>query len=105
VQFSGTERDKLISRYHCQLEIDPPSIQLADLGSRNGTYLNGRPVERNLPSPEKPGSLVNDGDVITMGGTTMQVQIVDCPHAGYEAEGKPSWEGGETVKKDCPLPC
>lgn len=104
VQFSGTERDQLISRYHCQLEIDPPSIRVSDLGSRNGTYINGRTVERNLSHPEKPGSMVSTGDVITMGGTTMQVDVIECPHAATDSEGKPTWEG-ETVKKDCPLPC
>src|SRR5580765_7599185 len=30
-----------ISRHHCELEFDPPKLWLRDLGSRNGTYLNG----------------------------------------------------------------
>lgn len=109
IKLTGTQRDLLISRYHCQLEIDPPSVRIHDLGSRNGSYINGRPIEHleifDSPHLEKHGSMVNAGDVITMGGTTLQVDIVDCPHAVKEAEGTPSWEGGETVKKDCPLPC
>src|SRR5205809_241433 len=30
-----------VSRHHCLFEIDPPSIRVRDLGSRNGTYVNG----------------------------------------------------------------
>ncbi len=111
VDFSGTERDQLISRYHCQLEIDPPLIQISDLGSRNGTYINGKPVAGNLkeffdlPNQETAGCMLKHGDVITMGGTTLAVDVVDCPHAGMESEGKPGWEGGETAMKDCTLPC
>lgn len=109
IQFAGTQRDQLISRYHCQLDIDPPSVQISDLGSRNGTYLNGKPVERqlaflDLPHPEKPGTTVSDGDVITIGGTTLAVDIVDCPQAAVDSEEKPTW-AGETVKMDCSMPC
>jgi pSer/pThr/pTyr-binding forkhead associated (FHA) protein len=45
VQLAGAARDRTISRHHCELAIDPPSIRIKDLGSRNGTYINGKPVE------------------------------------------------------------
>src|SRR4051794_23873148 len=45
VQLSGTERDRLISRHHCQFDIDPPTVRIGDLGSINGTYINGKKVE------------------------------------------------------------
>jgi pSer/pThr/pTyr-binding forkhead associated (FHA) protein len=106
IQLSGTERDQLISRHHCQLDIDPPSVQIRDLGSTNGTHVNGMEVRSSLKDPsEKVGSVVNDGDLLTVGGTTLAVAIIDCPHAGSELEGKTAWPGGETAKKDCPLPC
>jgi eukaryotic-like serine/threonine-protein kinase len=106
VQLSGTERDLFISRHHCQLDIDPPSVQVRDLGSTNGTYVNGTAVESTLKElSEKVGSVVNHGDLLTVGGTTFRVDILDCPHAGNELEGKSIWEAGETAKKDCPLPC
>jgi predicted component of type VI protein secretion system len=106
VQLSGAERDQLISRHHCQLDIDPPSLQVRDLGSRNGTFINGKEVESSLKElSEKAGAVVNHGDVLTMGGTTVRVDILDCPHAGKESEGKSIWEAGETAKKDCRLPC
>ena len=30
-----------VSRHHCVLDIDPPYIRIRDLGSQNGTFLNG----------------------------------------------------------------
>jgi len=107
IQFAGTERDKLISRYHCQMEIDPPFVQVRDLGSRNGTYINGRKVEleaqemADLPNPEISAAACKHGDLVTLGGTTLRIDAVDCPHA-KDADGKPGWEG---VYRDCPVPC
>jgi eukaryotic-like serine/threonine-protein kinase len=107
IQLSGTERDRLVSRHHCLLDINPPAIQIADLGSSNGTYING---SRIGPIPqEKAGETasfaVNHGDILTIGGTTLRAELVDCPHAVADSAGKSSWEAGETAKKDCPLPC
>ncbi len=110
VQLSGTERDRLISRHHCRLDIDPPLVQIADLGSSNGTYVNGKRVD---PIPKDPADLpgaessvdVKHGDLITIGGTTFQVDVVDCPHVDEDWEGKPIWEPGQLPKIDCPLPC
>jgi pSer/pThr/pTyr-binding forkhead associated (FHA) protein len=106
VQFSGAERDALISRHHCHLDIDPPSIQVRDLGSINGTYVNGTEVDSGLNElSQQVGSVINHGDLLTVGGTTLSVDIVDCPHAGNVIEGNSVWAAGETAKKDCTLPC
>jgi eukaryotic-like serine/threonine-protein kinase len=107
VQLSGTERDQLISRHHCLLDINPPAIQVEDLGSSNGTYINGNRVD---PIPrerlgETAGFSVNHGDVLTIGGTTLRVDVVDCPYAGSEFAGKSIWDAGQTARKDCPRPC
>jgi pSer/pThr/pTyr-binding forkhead associated (FHA) protein len=85
VRLTGTDRDMLISRNHCQLDIKPPYIEVRDLGSRNGTYINGKQVTSSLkeilssPTGEVPGAVVNNGDLLTIGGTTLRVDIVDCP--------------------------
>jgi predicted component of type VI protein secretion system len=84
VQLSGTERDLLISRHHCQLDIDPPMVRIGDLGSINGTYINGKKVEptfRNAAATPGDATFVDveNGDLITIGGTTFRVDIVDCP--------------------------
>jgi predicted component of type VI protein secretion system len=107
VQLSGTERDQLISRHHCRVDMNLPAIHVEDLRSSNGTYLNGKRVEP-IPAEtrgESVGIAVSHGDILTIGGTTLRVDVVDCPHAGSELEGKPFWAPGETAKKDCPLLC
>jgi serine/threonine protein kinase len=38
--------DGTVSRQHCLLEIDPPAVTVKDLGSSNGTYLNGEANDR-----------------------------------------------------------
>jgi hypothetical protein len=106
VQLSGAERDLLISRHHCQLDIDPPAVQVQDLGSANGTYVNGQKVEPVWTElSEMAGRVVSDGDLLTVGGTTLRVDMVDCPHSGNGSGGKSIWAGKETGKRDCPLPC
>ncbi|HVG34335.1 MAG TPA: FHA domain-containing protein, partial [Pyrinomonadaceae bacterium] len=37
--------DRFFSRNHCILEIAPPRCFLRDLGSTNGTYVNGQKVQ------------------------------------------------------------
>lgn len=105
MRLAGTERDQLISRHHCQLEVNPPAIQVLDLGSRNGTYVNGRKVETYVQeSVQEAAFAVEDGDLITVGGTTLVAEIIECPHAVNEA-GHSAWREGVTAKRDCPLTC
>jgi serine/threonine-protein kinase len=58
--------DAHFSRQHFVLEIDPPACSLRDLGSSNGTFVNGHRVTQcNL----------NDGDIISGGRTRMRVSL------------------------------
>jgi pSer/pThr/pTyr-binding forkhead associated (FHA) protein len=118
VQLTGTARDQMISRRHCELAIDPPSIRIQDLGSCNGTYINGKPVEatelalvgNTVGNTEATGDVrigqaVESGDLLTIGGTTFQVDVVECPPKGKDGSVPIIWEGGETARKDCPINC
>ena len=58
--------DPSISRLHTRLLITDSRVVLSDLGSRNGTLLNGTPVAE--PRTVAPG------DVITLGKVTLVVQ-------------------------------
>ncbi len=70
------------SRHHCMLIIEPPSIRIRDLGSLNGTYVNGRKIGQRLPSqsPENsdPGPAadqeLHDGDEIQVGHNVLRVE-------------------------------
>jgi pSer/pThr/pTyr-binding forkhead associated (FHA) protein len=51
--------DERVSRFHCIVRITPAGCRVADLGSRNGTRLNGRTIDS---APLKPGDVVWVGD-------------------------------------------
>src|SRR5271167_3509037 len=53
------------SREHCLIERTPAGWQLRDLGSRNGTRLNGRPVVKEEPA------LLHAGDRIEIGAASL----------------------------------
>ena len=52
-----------VSRYHCLLDIDPPTVQVRDLGSRNGCFVNGRRIREHR---------LRDGDLIAVGHHQMR---------------------------------
>jgi pSer/pThr/pTyr-binding forkhead associated (FHA) protein len=52
--------DANVSRRHAELRREGPAWWLVDLGSTNGTELNGKRVQR---------AKLNDGDTITLGAT------------------------------------
>ncbi len=58
--------DRFFSRHHCILEIAPPQTFLRDLGSTNGTFVNGLRVET---------AHLKHGDRIQGGETVLEVQV------------------------------
>ena len=59
-------QDRYFSRHHCILEIAPPQCFLRDLGSTNGTFVNGIRVET---------CYLKNGDRIQGGETVLQVEV------------------------------
>jgi pSer/pThr/pTyr-binding forkhead associated (FHA) protein len=78
-----------VSRHHCVVEIHPPHVQVRDLGSLNGTFVNGRKIGQRPPNqPSEESGLwpsaafaLKDGDALRVGNTTFHVNIM----AGLEA--------------------
>ena len=58
--------DRFFSRNHCLLEINPPHSFLRDLGSTNGTFVNGQRVKEVF---------LNNGDQIRGGETVLLVEV------------------------------
>lgn len=58
--------DRFFSRHHCLLEIAPPQCFLRDLGSTNGTFVNGIKVET---------AHLKNGDRIQGGETVIEVEV------------------------------
>ena len=71
-----------VSRHHCLLVVEPPSMRIRDLGSLNGTYVNGKKIGQRLPTqaPENsdPGPAadreLHDGDEIQVGHNVLRVE-------------------------------
>jgi serine/threonine-protein kinase len=59
-------KDKHFSRVHFMVEVNPPCCRLVDMGSTNGTRINGRKVAK---------ADLKDGDRIKGGETVIQVAI------------------------------
>jgi eukaryotic-like serine/threonine-protein kinase len=58
--------DRFFSRHHCLLEIAPPQTFLRDLGSTNGTFVNGLKVDT---------AHLKNGDRIQGGETVLEVEV------------------------------
>ncbi len=92
--------DTFVSRHHFIMEVIPPKASLRDLGSLNGTYVNGIKYggrERG-ETPEQgvlhkhPDVDLKDGDEIKVGDTVMKLDVeiaVYCVSCGGEIN--PSW--------------
>ena len=63
--------DTIVSKEHCVLEQKGPSMMLRDLGSMNGTYINGVRVEGSRA--------LRLGDEIRLGNTTLQFDDGSAP--------------------------
>ncbi len=66
--------DRFFSRHHCLLEITPPHCFLRDLGSTNGTFVNGQRVsEASL----KPGDQIQGGKTVLLVDVTEDDSVAD----------------------------
>ncbi|MEA5576726.1 protein kinase domain-containing protein [Anabaena sp. UHCC 0451] len=68
--------DMKVSRYHCLLDINPPEIRIRDLGSLNGTYVNGKIIGQRKAG-ETPEQVAKDVFPEYNLGNHDQVQIGD----------------------------
>jgi pSer/pThr/pTyr-binding forkhead associated (FHA) protein len=77
--------DVTVSRHHCLLDIDAPVIAVRDLGSLNGTFVNGhsighrpedgRDVTFKLPAPYP----LYAGDQLRIGQNVFRIDIAETP--------------------------
>ncbi|OWK40824.1 serine/threonine kinase [Fimbriiglobus ruber] len=64
---------QVISRRHSIVEVNPPDVRIRDLGSRNGTYVNGHLIGKRpdgtAPAPgyESPEHDLSDGATVHLG--------------------------------------
>lgn len=72
--------DPTISRRHAEVQVDGMGVHVRDLGSSNGTFLNGAKVE---------SASLALGDVVTFGKVAFKVQPVATPPAPSPAHVPP----------------
>ena len=97
--------DRFFSRHHCLLEIAPPQVFLRDLGSTNGTYINGLKVDATHLKPRdriQGGETVLEVEVGVEPGATEEMNVgdfsstipsvitVECLNCGIMAEAEAS---------------
>jgi hypothetical protein len=54
--------DPGVSRHHAEIRVEGPDVVALDLGSTNGTFVNGQPIRRVT---------LSDGSRVTLGRTTL----------------------------------
>ena len=64
--------DTYVSRQHCSVSLVDGELNLVDLGSTHGTFVNGQEVGRD------PAHL-QDGDRLQVGATLLTVSLVEAP--------------------------
>jgi len=77
------ERVAGVSRHHCVLVVDPPAVRVRDLGSRNGTFLNGAKIGQrssvtlmdNTGLEDFTEFPVHDGDELRVDKVVIRVNI------------------------------
>ena len=85
-----------VSRHHCLLDVHSPLVSLRDLGSLNGTHLNGVDIghrDRTVPAEEvgegrQENVDVSEGDVLRVGDNLFWIDF-DRPSEDEANENSP----------------
>jgi pSer/pThr/pTyr-binding forkhead associated (FHA) protein len=93
-----------ISRHHCLLELSPPEVRIRDLGSLNGTYVNGHKIGQR-EGRETPADLARTrsqpveltaGDEVQLGDhTAFRVCILPSSSARMDSSRTQRASSGE----------
>ena len=77
--------DATVSRQHCLVELDGDGIWIQDLGSLNGTFVNGEKIGQRDPVREGDATMVQpprqclrDGDLLRICNNVFAVQVVEA---------------------------
>ncbi|MBN1590359.1 MAG: FHA domain-containing protein [Pirellulales bacterium] len=81
-----------ISRHHCVILVEKQRVIVRDLGSRNGTFVNGEKIEKEHS--------LNHGDQLSVGRFELEVQITDDAKATAGSSPKPAAEPRATAKAE-----
>lgn len=71
---------ELVSRHHCVFTVDGFSVRLRDLGSTNGTFVNGEQIRKEI--------VLSAGDRVVVGSLEFSLKIKTSEDATANAEAK-----------------
>lgn len=81
--------DPLVSRYHAAIRWTPSGYEIEDLGSANGTYVQGQRVQGHMP--------LAPGQTIRIGSTDLHFNTLDPSHVPPAAGVSPGVAGAMRV--------
>ncbi len=83
--------DRRCSRLHCRIELGPRGLEIVDLGSRNGTWLDEAPIER-AALPQRC--------CLRLGDSTIRIRIHPADDAGAALPSAPACERCGAPRRD-----
>lgn len=84
-QLQGLYEDLLVSRHHCRIDIHADWVEIRDLESRNGTWINGARI--GFPEDDRCADStifkrrLEEGDQIRIGMSVLEVSFASMPAA------------------------
>ena len=72
--------DQYASRIHCILEMNPPQCSIKDLGSSNGTFVNGKRYDKGQ------SVILNQGDILKIGRTILKLNLHEISEENRQRE-------------------
>jgi pSer/pThr/pTyr-binding forkhead associated (FHA) protein len=96
------DEHRSVSRLHCLLDVDPPFIRVRDIGSRNGTFVNGENIGHRAHNQHAEEAMqavfcnheLTDGDELQVGNTVFRVTITEAvPESDDSRHAEPALAG------------
>jgi pSer/pThr/pTyr-binding forkhead associated (FHA) protein len=84
---------EFVSRHHCALLLDDYTLRIRDLGSKNGTFVNGRRIGAGE-------TILLPDDVVSIGEMTLQIDLNQAEEPQAQSPPPPASEGTSVVKGD-----
>lgn len=85
----------LVSRHHCVFTVDDFTVRLRDLGSTNGTFVNGERIQGQV--------MLKPGDNVLVGKLSFEIVVREAAAVAVGA-GKPGSGPDTSASDDIPVP-
>src|SRR6187551_42011 len=82
----------LVSRHHCVFTVDDFTVRLRDLGSTNGTFVNGERIQGQV--------MLKPGDNVLVGKLSFEIVVREAAEVAVGAGKSGSGPGPDTSASD-----